>query len=127
MEQSLGNHIKQLNTLQYKDQCIYIAKRLVSMEPSDIKHLTFLKKIQIIFTDFPHIIITFMNDIEKSYNQCFSSNMFDDYFIHETEVHIAISYKRISHNEYLITIPIKNNPEDIVSTMNITDECMQSP
>lgn len=66
-----------------------------------------------------------MNDIEKSYNQCFSSNMFDDYFIHETEVHIAISYKRISHNEYLITIPIKNNPEDIVSTINITDECMQ--
>ena len=35
MESSLSKHITELNKLSYKDQCVYIAKNLISMEPDD--------------------------------------------------------------------------------------------
>ena len=43
MESSLSKHITELNKLSYKNQCVCIAKKLISMEPDDISHLTFLK------------------------------------------------------------------------------------
>ena len=43
MESSLCKHIKELNKLPYKNQCVYAAKKLISMEPDDIKRFTFLK------------------------------------------------------------------------------------
>ena len=41
MESSLSKHITELNKLLCKDQCVYIANKLISMEPDDITHLTF--------------------------------------------------------------------------------------
>ena len=43
MESSLSKHITELNKLSYKDQGVYIAKKLISMGPDDIAHLKFLK------------------------------------------------------------------------------------
>ena len=51
-----SKHITKLNRLSYKDQCAHIAKKLISMEPDDISHLTFLKKLQIILTDLPNTL-----------------------------------------------------------------------
>ena len=129
MDQSLSDHIKQLNTQQYKNQCRYIAKKLISMEPNDIKYLTFLRKLQIIFTGLPYIAFASMKDLEieseKSCNHCFNSDVFDEYFCHKIEAHITIFCKRTSRDEYLLTIPLKNNLEDITSTINIKDKDLQ--
>ena len=123
MESSLSKHITELNKLSYKDQCVYIAKKLISMEPDDIAHLTFFKKLQIILTDLPDAFNDFIKDSsiedEGGCNYCFNSNMFDDYFFHKIEAHITIYCKRISQDEYLNTIPIKNNLEDIFTNIRI--------
>ena len=54
MEASLSKHMNKLNKLSHKDQCAYIIKQLISVEPDDIFHLTFLKKLQIILTGLPN-------------------------------------------------------------------------
>ena len=43
---SLSKHINKLNKLSHKEQCVYITKKLRFVEPDDIFHLTFLKKLQ---------------------------------------------------------------------------------
>ena len=47
--------------------------------------------------------------------------MFDEHFFHKTEAHITIYYKRTSQDEYLVTIPIKNNLEDIFTNIRINN------
>ena len=125
MDSSLSKHITELNKLSYKDQCVYIAKKLISMEPDDIAHLTFLKKLQIILIDLPDTFNDFIKDSsigdEGGCNYCFSSNMFDDYFFHKIEAHITIHCKSISQDEYLVTIPIKNNLKDITTIIKINN------
>ena len=84
MVSSLSKHIKELNMLSYKDQRKYIINKLICMEPDDIAHHTFFKKLQIILIN---LLSTFNDFIRKSSigdegvcNYCFNSNMFDDYF-----------------------------------------------
>ena len=47
--------------------------------------------------------------------------MFDEYFFHKIEAHITIYCKRTSQDEYLVTIPIKNNLEDISTYIRINN------
>ena len=125
MEASLSKHISEVNKLSYKDQYVYIAKKLISMEPDDIIHLTFLKKLQIILTDLPTTFNDFIKDSnigdEGGCNYCFNSNMFDEHFFQKIEAHITIYCKRTSQDEYLVTIPIKNNLEYIFTNIRINN------
>ena len=123
MESSLSKHITELNKLSYKNQCAYIAKKLISTKPDDITHLTFFKKLQIILTDLPYTINDFIKDSnigdEGGCHYCFNSNLFDEYIFHRIEAHITIYCKKISHDEYLVTIPIKSNLEEILTNISI--------
>ena len=104
--------------------CVY-SKKLISMEPDDIIHLTFLKKLQIILTDLPTIFNDFIKysniGDEGGCNYFFNSNMFDEHFFHKIEAHITIYCKRTSQDEYLVTIPIKNNLEYIFTNIRINN------
>ena len=86
------------------------------MDPDDITNRTFFKKLQIILTDLISTFHDFIKDSiigdERGCNYCFNSNMFDDYLFHRIEAHIIICCKRTSQDEYLVTIPTKNNLED---------------
>ena len=125
MDLSLSKHISELKKLSYKDQCVYIAKKLISVEPDDITHLTFFKKPQIILADLPTTFNDFIKDSsigdEGGCNYCFNSNMFDEYFFHAIEAHITIYSKKTSQDEYLVTIPIKNNLDDIFTNIRINN------
>ena len=125
MESSLCKHINELNKLSYKNQFVYAAKNLISMEPDDIKRFTFLKKLQIILTDLPDTFNDFIKDSsiaeEGGCNYYFNSNTFDDYVFLKIEAHITLFCKRISDNEYLVTIPIKSNLEDIITTISMNN------
>ena len=125
MESSLSKNITELNKLSYKDQCVYIAKKLISMEPDDIWHLIFLKIFQIILIDVPDTFNNFIKDSriddEGGCNYCFNSNMFDNFFFHNIDAHIPIYCKRTSQDEYLVTISIKNNLEDITTNIKINN------
>ena len=125
MESSLSKHISDLNKLSYKDQCVYITNKLISMEPDDITHRTFFKKLQIILTDLISTFNDFIKDSsigdEGGCNYCFNSNMFDDYFFHRIEAYIIIYCKTTSQDVYLVTIPIKNNLEDIFTIIKINN------
>ena len=82
MDTSLTNHIKDLNKLSYKDQCAYIAKKLISMRPDDITHLSFLKKLQVMLTNLPDAFNDFVKVLSNSeggaFNFGFNSNIFDN-------------------------------------------------
>ena len=125
MESPLSKHISELNNLSYKDQCMYTTKKRISMEPDDITHHTFFKKLQIILSDLTSTFNDFIKDSnigdEGGCNYYFNSNMFDDYFFHRIEAHIIIYCKRTSQDQYLVTIPIKNNLEDITSIIKINN------
>ena len=45
--------------------------------------------------------------------------MFDDYVFHKIEAQITLFCKRISDDEYLLTISIKSNLEDLVTTISM--------
>ena len=119
MESSLNKHITELNKLSYKES------NLISMEPDDITHLTFFKKLQIILTDLPTTFNDFIKDSsigdEGGCNYCFDSNMFDEHFFHKIEAHITIYCKRTSQDKYLVTIPVKNNLEGIFTNIRINN------
>ena len=95
------------------------------MKPDDIAHLTLFKKLQKMFTDLPYTFKDFIKDLsigdEGGCNYCFNSNMFDGYFLHKTEAQITLFCKRISDDEYLVTIPIKSNLEDIETTFSMNN------
>ena len=95
------------------------------MEPDDITHLRFLKKLQIKLIDIPDTFNDFIKDSsigdEGGCNYFFNSNMFDEYSFHKIEVHITIYCKRIPKDQYLVTIPIKNNFEDIFTIIRINN------
>ena len=125
METSLSKHIIELNKLSYRDQCAYITIKLIFMEPDDISHLTFFKKLQIILTDLPNTLDDVIKKSNIGYgggcNYCFNSNMFDDYFLPVIEAHIPIYCRRTSQDEYLVTIPIKYNLDDVFTTIKINN------
>ena len=110
METSLSKHITRLNKPSYKDQCAYLTKKLISMEPDDIFHPTFSKKLQIILTDLPNTLDYLIKKSNIGYeggcNYCFNSNMFDHYFLHVIAAHIPIYCRKTSQDEDLVTIPI---------------------
>ena len=125
MESSLSKHITELNRLSYKDQCVYIPKKLIFMKPDDIAYLTFFKKLQIILTDLSDVFNDFIKDSsigdEGGCNYHFNSNMFDEHLFHKIETHITICCKRISQDEYLVMILIKSNLEDILTNIRINN------
>ena len=75
--------------------------------------------------DLPDTFNDFIKDSnisdEGGCNYCFNSNMLDDYFFHKMEAHITIYCKRTSQDEYLVTILIKNNLEDITTNVKINN------
>ena len=123
MDTSLSNYITELNKLSYKDQCAYITKKLISMQPDDITHFTFLKKLQIMFINLPDAFNDFIKFFSTSdngaFNFGFNSNLFDNYFFHAIEANRIIHCLRVSQDEYMVTIPIKNNSEDIITNIKI--------
>ena len=100
-------------------------KKYISMEPDDITHLTFFKKLHIIIADIPDIFNEIAKDLSIEYeggcSYCFNSSMFDEYFFHRIEAHIPIYCKRISKDECLVTIPIKNDLEDLPTIIKINN------
>ena len=123
MDASLTNHIKELNKLTYKDQCAYIAKKLISIRPDDITHFTFLKKLHVMLINLPDAFNDFIkvlsNSDEGAFNFGFNSKIFDNYFFYSIEAHIIIYCKRVSQDEYLVKIPIKNDLKDITTIIKI--------
>ena len=95
------------------------------MEPDDIVHLIFFKKLQIILIDLPDTLIDFIKDSsigdEGGCNYCFNSNRSDDYFFHKIEVDITISCKRISKDKCLVTIPIEKNLENRLTIISMNN------
>ena len=123
MDVPLTNYVTKLNKLSYKDQCMYINKKLLSMEPDDISYHTFFKKLQMMVIDLPGIFNDFIKNISigdiVTYNCSFNSCMFDDYLFHEIKAHISIFYKRLKKDEYLVNIPVKGSLKDITTIIKI--------
>ena len=123
MDVPLTNYVTKLNKLSYKDQCMYINKKLLSMEPDDISYHTFFKKLQMMVIDLPGIFNDFIKNISigdiVTYNYSFNSCMFDDYLFHEIKAHISIFYKRLKKDEYLVNIPVKGSLKDITTIIKI--------
>ena len=123
MDIPLTKYVTKLNKLSYKDQCMYITKKLLSMEPDDISYYTFFKKLQMMVIDLPGIFNDFIKntsvgDIGK-YSYSFNSCMFDDYFFHKIKAHISIFYKRLTQDKYLVNIPVKGCLEVITIIIKI--------
>ena len=97
MDISLTNHIKELNKLTYKDQCAYIAKKLISMRPDDITHFTFLKKLQAMLINLPDAFNDFIKVLSNSgkgaFNFGFNSNVFDNYFFYSYNIIVRQYHK----------------------------------
>ena len=119
MDTPLSNYITELYKLSYKDQCAYITKKLISMQPDDITYSTFFKKLQIMLINLPDtfndFIKVFSTNDKAAFSFGFNSDMFDNYFFHSIKGHIIIYCKRISQDEYLVRVPIKNNLGDITA------------
>ena len=47
---------------------------------------------------------------------------FDDYFFHKIDAHIIIYCKSTLQDEYLVTIPIKNNLKDMTTIIKINSQ-----
>ena len=110
MDASLSDHITKLNKLSYKNQRVYIAKELSHLYT--YTHFIVLKKLQIILADLPDTLNDFIKNLsignEAEYKYCFNNLMFDNYFFHRIEPYITIYCRRLSQDEYLLTIPINN-------------------
>ena len=60
MDVALTEYVTKLNKLSYKDQCMCITKKLISMEPDDAIYYIFFKKLQMILIDLPGIFHDFI-------------------------------------------------------------------
>ena len=84
MDVPLTKDVIKLNKLPYKDECMYITKKLLSMEPDGVAYYIFFKKLQMMLIDLPGISNDFIKKISigdrGTYNYYFNSCIFDDYF-----------------------------------------------
>ena len=68
---------------------------------------------------FKNFIKFFSTSDNGAFNFGFKSNLFDSYFFHTIEDNIIIHCMRVSQDEYMVTIPLKNNLEDVVTNIKI--------
>ena len=59
MDVPLTKYVRKLNKLSYNDQCMYITKKLLSMEPDGVTYI-FFKKLQMMLIDLPDIFNDFI-------------------------------------------------------------------
>ena len=73
--------------------------------------------------DLPGIFNDFIEKISigdiGTHSYYFNSCIFDDYFFHKIKAHISILYKRLTHDKYLINIPVKGCVENMTTIMKI--------
>ena len=123
MDVPLTKYVTKLNKLSYKNQCMYITKKLLCMEPDDVAYYIFFKKLQMMLIDLPGIFNDFIKNISIGdigrYNYDFNSCTFDDYFFHKIKAHISIFYKRLTQDKYLVNIPVKGCLEVITIIIKI--------
>ena len=122
MDVPLTKYARKLNKLSYNDQCMYITKKLLSMEPDGVTYI-FFKKLQMMLIDLPDIFNDFIKKISigdiGTHNYYFNSCIFDDYFFHKIKAHITIFYKKLTQDKYLVNIQVKGCLEVITIIIEI--------
>ena len=105
------NDILKIQCLDYKEQCIYVANKLLSYNLIDITHTIFFKELYVLLKRLPEFLKEFDDKIGTNVDIIFNlwSNFEDKTYFYENKGYIRLKYVRLTKDSYMIKIPTNLN------------------
>ena len=105
----INDNIFKIHCLDYNEQVLYIANKLLSYNPNDITRTLFLKKIYVILKRLP-IILKEFNDKIGTTTEIFLnlwSELEDKTYFYDNKGYIKLKYVKLTKVNYLVKAATK--------------------
>ena len=106
----ISDYIIQITCLNQDSLYEFLKNNLLSIDPRDIAHTVFFKKLYGILLNLPFYLKELNLKINES-DECFInfwSDFNDNRYFCYTRGFMRIKYLKLSNNGYLVSIPVKN-------------------
>ena len=106
----ISDYIIQISRLNQNSLYEFLKNKLLSIDPRDITHTVFFKKLYVILLNLP----CYLNELNLKINESderfinFWSDLNDNRYFYDTRGFMRIKYVKLSNNRYLVSIPVKN-------------------
>ena len=106
----ISDYIVQINSLNHNNLHDFVKSKLLSINPRDITHTVFFKKLYVILLNLPCNLKELNLKINKSAESFieFWSDFNDNRYFYDTRGFMRIKYVKLSNNGYLVSISVKN-------------------
>ena len=106
----ISDYIIQITCLNQDSLYEFLKNKLLSIDPRDITHTVFFKKLYVILLNLPFYLKEL--NLKKSESDerfiNFWSDFNDNRCFYDTRGFMRIKYIKLSNNGYLVSIPVKN-------------------
>ena len=105
----INDNILKINCLDYNEQCLCIANKLLSYNPIDITRTIFFKKLYVILKRLLEISKKFDDKIGEKVE--IFSNFWPDFedntYFYDNRGYIRLKYVKLTKDDYILWIPTK--------------------
>ena len=105
----INDNILKINCLDYNEQCLCIANKLLSYNPIDITLTIFFKKLYVILKRLPEISKKFDDKIGEKVEIFFNfwPDFEDNTYFYDNRGYIRLKYVKLTKDDYILRIPTK--------------------
>ena len=105
----INDNILKINCLDYNEQCLYIANKLLSYNLNDITHTLLFKKIYVILKRLPEILKEFNDEIGTNAEIFINlwSDLEDKTYFDDNKGYIKLKYVKLTKVNYIVKVPTK--------------------
>ena len=113
----ISEYILEIRCLNHNNLKEYLENKLLSIDPFDITHTVFFKKLYVLLQNLPE----YLNKLDLKINENkdhfvnFWTDFLDNKYFYDTKGYIRINCLKLSNNGYLVSIPIKNGRKVILN------------
>ena len=106
----ISDYIIQISRLNQNSLYKLLRNKLLPIDPRDITHTIFFKKLYVILLNLPWYLKELNLKINESDERFinFWSDFNDNHYFYNTGGFMRIKYVKLSNNGYLVSIPVKN-------------------
>ena len=118
-----SKYILQIRCLNHKDLSEYLKNKLLSIDPEDITHIVFFKKLYVILLNLPCYLTELNMKINESKEHFvnFWSDFSDNNHFYDTRGYILKNCIKLTNNGYIVSIPVKNG-KNITLNIDINEK-----
>ena len=105
----INDNILKINCLDYNEQCLYRANKLLSYNPIDIRNTVFFKKLYVILKRLSELLKEFHDKIGTKVEIFFNfwPDVEDKTYFYDTSRYIRLNYTKLTKDAYITKLPTK--------------------